>query len=175
VIPVHVAEAEPAIDAARAVVAGIDLQVGGRRPEAPCAFEQVAADAPGVNPPFVREGCKHSYWQYPITIDQSALTCTPTEFAQALSAEGIGAGVGYIGKPIYMSSIFQEHRVFGDTGCPFTCPRATPREYTEEDCPNTMEILKNIIVLACNEFYTDQEIEDYAKAINKVAKHYARG
>jgi len=144
-----------------------------RRRKAADGITKLISGAPGVNPPTVREGCKHSWWLYPITIDEAALTCTPGEFAKALSAEGISAGVGYIGKPIFMTSVFQEYKVYG-YGCPFTCKHATKREYKESDTPNTVEILRKIINLACNEFFTDKEVEDYGKAINKVARHYAR-
>ncbi len=130
-------------------------------------------DAPGVIPPFVREGCKHSWWLYALMIDQKAMKCTPAEFATALSREGIPASVGYIGKPIFTTEIFQKQRAYG-YGCPFTCPHATPREYNESDTPNTLTILANIMPLSINEFFTEQDIEDYGKAINKVARAYAK-
>ncbi|MCX6374465.1 MAG: DegT/DnrJ/EryC1/StrS family aminotransferase [Armatimonadetes bacterium] len=144
-----------------------------RRRKAADAITAGISKTPGVNPPVVREGCKHSWWLYPITIDQSVLRCTSQEFAKALSAEGISAGVGYIGKPIFMTSIFQEQKVYG-RGCPFTCEYATKREYKESDTPNTVKILENIITLQCNEFFTDKEVSDFITAINKVARHYAR-
>ncbi len=109
-----------------------------------------------------------------MTIDQSKLKCDPAKFAKALSAEGIPAGVGYIGKPIYMSPVFQDHQTYGDSGCPFTCPHANPRKYEMADCPNTVEILANIITLPCNEFFSEQDVEDIGEAIMKVAGHYKR-
>ena len=138
------------------------------------AITRGISDAPGVKVPVVREGCKHSWWQYAITIDESALTCTPVEFGQALTKEGIPAGVGYIGKPIYMNPIFLDTMTYGDSGCPFTCHRANKREYRESDCPNTMEILRTIVILACNEFYTDRDVDDIVAAVRKVAHHFAR-
>ena len=137
------------------------------------AITKGIASAPGVNPPFVREGVKHSWWLYPIMIDRKVLGITPQEFAKALTAEGIGASVGYIGKPIYMSPIFLDANTYGTLGCPFKCPHANPREYKAEDCPNTLKILENIINLSCNEFFTDKDVADYVKAINKVANHFA--
>ena len=136
------------------------------------AITERISQSPGVIPPFVREGRKHSWWLYPITIDQSVLKSSPAEFAKALSAEGIPAGVGYIGKPIYMSPVFQEALTYGDLGCPFTCPHANRREYNLSDCPNTVEILKNIITLSCNEFFTGKDVDDIGKAVEKVARHF---
>lgn len=137
------------------------------------AITKLIQDAPGIITPFVREGCKSSWWLYPLTIDQAALGCTPAEFAKALSAEGIGASVGYIGKPIFTTEIFQKQRAYG-YGCPFTCRHATPREYKESDTPNTLKILENIMPLSINEFFTEKDVEDYGKAINKVARAYAK-
>lgn len=133
---------------------------------------RLISEVPGINPPFVREGVKHSWWLYPITIDASVLNTTPQDFSKALSAEGIPASVGYIGKPIYMSPVFQEAQTYGDGGCPFKCPHANPRQYKMDDCPNTVRILENIITLPCNEFFTEQDIQDFGSAINKVAAHF---
>ncbi len=148
--------------------------VVARRRKIAEAVTKGLADAPGVNLPTVREGCKHSWWLYPITIDESLLGVTPVEFGQALSKEGIPAGVGYIGKPIYMSPMFLNTITYGDSGCPFTCPHANPREYQESDCPNTLEILRTIITLPCNEFFTDKDVNDIVTGVQKVARHFAR-
>ena len=132
------------------------------------------AEAPGVKLPVTKEGCKHTWWLYPITIDETVLKCSPKEFAAAVSAEGITADQGYIGQPIYMSPVFQDAETYGDLGCPFTCPYASPREYRLNDCPNTIEILRTIITLTCNEFFTEQDIDDIATSVIKVAKAYIR-
>jgi len=145
-----------------------------RRRKIADAITERVRQARGVIPPFVRKGVTHSWWLYPLTIDQSKLKCDPAQFAKALSAEGVPAGVGYIGKPIYMSPVFQDHQTYGDSGCPFTCPHANPRKYEMADCPNTVEILKNIITLSCNEFFSEQDVEDIGQAIRKVAGHYKR-
>lgn len=138
------------------------------------AITQRISEISGVNSPVVRDGCKHSWWLYPITIDQSVLGVSPQEFAKALSAEGIPAEQGYIGEPIYMSPLFQNAETYGDLGCPFTCPYANAREYRLPDTPNAVEILKNIVTLACNEFFTPNDVEDISNAVAKVARYYAQ-
>jgi dTDP-4-amino-4,6-dideoxygalactose transaminase len=145
-----------------------------RRRKAAEAITRGIADAPGINLPVVREGCKHSWWLYPITIDQSVLKTDPVTFGQTLSKEGIPASVGYIGKPIYMSPIFLDTVTYGDSGCPFTCHHANKREYKESDCPNTLEILKNIIIIPVNEFFTDKDVNDIVTGVQKVARHFER-
>ncbi len=146
-----------------------------RRRRAAEALTTALSDVPGVIPPKVRPGVKHSWWLYPITIDEQALRCTPKEFAQAVAAEGIGAGHGYIGKPIYMSPVLQDKATYGRSQCPFTCPfYGKERVYRPEDCPNTLEILRKIITVPCNEFFTDADIGDIAEAVSKVARAYRR-
>jgi perosamine synthetase len=129
----------------------------------------------GVNPPVVRANCKHSFWQYPFTIDEQRLTCTPKEFAAAVGAEGIPCGHGYIGQPIYMTRMLHEQTAYGTSKCPWVCQFAGRKvEYQEQDCPNTVEILRRILLLYWNENFTDQDIQDMGDALEKVAAHYRK-
>lgn len=106
-------------------------------------------------------------------IDESLIECTPKDFVKALAAEGIPAGHGYIGKPIYMSPILQEKRTYGNSQCPFSCSMyGKDITYREEDCPNAMEILRRLIVLPCNEFFSESDVNDISSAIEKVAAAY---
>jgi dTDP-4-amino-4,6-dideoxygalactose transaminase len=132
-------------------------------------------NVPGVIPPKKRSGCKSSWWLYPMMIDENMLSISPKEFAKALSAEGMGAGHGYIGKPIFMSPVLQEKATYGASQCPFVCPYyGKDITYAEADCPNTLEILRRLITLPCNEFFTDADVADVAKAIGKVASASAK-
>jgi dTDP-4-amino-4,6-dideoxygalactose transaminase len=146
-----------------------------KRRRAAKLLTEAIENVPGVIPPKVRAGCKHSWWLYPLMIDEQVLSCSPKDFARALAAEGIGAGHGYIGRPIYMSPILQDKLTYGGSKCPFTCPYyGRQRDYREEDCPNTVEILRRIITVPCNEFFTDSDVGDIAEAVNKVARAFGR-
>ena len=127
----------------------------------------------GIEPPKVPEGYKHSYWLYPIKLDPSVIRASVDEFARALKAEGIPATAGYTGIPIYMTLIFSEKRGYGGTGCPWICP-LYGREITYRRglCPRAEEILNRLITLPCNEFFTEEDIDDIANAVEKVAKYY---
>lgn len=145
-----------------------------RRRKVAAQLTGLISEVPGVKPPSERPDCKHSWWLYPITIDEKRINVSPKEFARALAAEGISAGHGYIGKPIYMSPVFQERTTYGNSGCPFTCPLyGREIKYTAQDCPNAVEILRRIITIPCNEFFTDEDVRDIATAIAKVAKAYS--
>jgi len=131
------------------------------------------AQVRGIQRPAVREGCKHSYWLYAITLQEGAFSASPAEFASALGAEGVPAGAGYIGRAIYLSPLLREKKTFGRSHHPFDCPAyGKPLEYREGDCPATEEILRRIITLPCNEKFTDKDADDIAEAVAKVADFY---
>jgi len=150
----------------------VEKAIAGRRRVAGLLTERLRALLE-IQPPVVRDGCKHSYWYYPITLRDGALRVSPREFAAAVSAEGIPASAGYIGRPIYMSPALREKRTYGRSHCPYDCPAyGKPLEYREEDCPVTLDILRRLILLPCNEMFTEKEVDDMAQAIAKVVDCY---
>ena len=95
-------------------------------------------------------------------------------FAEALSAEGIGASAGYIGKPIFLCAApLAEKRTYGDSQFPFDSAY-TDRDitYSEDMCPVTQEILDQLVMLSFNENYTDEDIDDIAGSIRKSAGRF---
>ena len=159
---------------ATAQVGKVESVVARRRAAASAVTERLAG-VPGVLTPKVREGCEHSWWQYPFMIDEQALTVSPKEFAAAVSAEGVSVGHGYIGQPIYMCQILQDKATYGKSQCPFSCPHyGKELTYKAEDCPNTLEILRRLLIAPCNELFTEKDVDDIATAITKVAKTYAK-
>jgi dTDP-4-amino-4,6-dideoxygalactose transaminase len=126
-------------------------------------------DVEGVNPPVVRRGCEHSYWYYPMTVEEEAVGMSPHEFARALSAEGIPASAGYIGRPLYLSPVLREKRTYGSSHCPYDCSRGRDIEYREGYCPEAEAILRRLILVAWNENYSEKDVDDIAEALAKVA------
>ena len=129
----------------------------------------------GVYPPKILDGVKHSFWLYPVRMDREVLKISAEEFAKALNAEGVPAGAGYIGRPIYMAPIFLEKKVYGESSCPFNCPLYGGKvEYREGLCPNAEKVLKETVTLPCNEFFTEEDVKDIANAIEKVSSYYLK-
>ena len=84
------------------------------------------------------------------------------------------AGAGYIGKPIFLcSEVLYGGRTYGDSNFPFNSPY-TDRKYEElyapGVCPNCEDILEHLVVLSLHEQMRDEEIEDMAAAVRKVAQ-----
>lgn len=126
--------------------------------------------APGLRPQRVTKGGKHTYWLYALTVEPDA-GYTPQQFAQALSAEGLAAGHGYIGAPIFRCAVaLSSKRTFGKSRLPFTLPGVPEISYDETMCPKTQELLDRIITLPMSEFFTDEDIEAMGRAIRKVAE-----
>jgi dTDP-4-amino-4,6-dideoxygalactose transaminase len=146
-----------------------------RRRRAGDMLTKLLKEVEGVNPPEIPPGSAHSYWLYPLTIDKETLKVSPEEFVRALSAEGIPAGLGYIRKPLYLFRILKDQVTYGSSHCPFDCPRYNKKVvYKEGDCPNAEKILKELITLPINEFYTEEDVYDMFKAISKVANYYRK-
>lgn len=124
---------------------------------------------PGIIPHQVNDGDTCTYWFYMLRIDEEELGCTRQEFSEALAAEGIPNSPGYIPDVVYMQPLFQHRTAYRNSHFPFDLHGTT---YERGLCPNAEDILRTAIRLPVSEFYTDEDIEDVAKAIRKVAAYY---
>lgn len=121
----------------------------------------------GVRPHTPVPGCEHSYWLFAFEVDGWD---TP-EFAKALGAEGVPAAPGYTGKPIYeCMSALAERRTFGSSGYPFSGRDGHPAvTYRPGLCPAAEEALRRQITVWPNEAFSEEDIDDLAAAVEKVA------
>ncbi|MBI2301314.1 MAG: DegT/DnrJ/EryC1/StrS family aminotransferase [Armatimonadetes bacterium] len=128
------------------------------------------ADCPGVHPQAVREGNHSTYWFYALRAVPEETGIHASKFAQALSAEGIGCGWQYIGKPIFMYEAVRRKRVYGESDFPFSLQDpAHAVRYEEGECPVCEQALDEMITIGLHEDYTEQDVEDIAAALHKVA------
>ena len=135
---------------------------------------QLIGDTPGVNPQRVPPGGELTYWLYAMAVDRDG-PYTAQQFAEALSAEGVPAGPGYIGKPIFeCAEACWTQATFGASRLPYALPQARPGiEYTEQTCPVTRDLLTRMVTLPISEFFTEHDIHDMAAAVSKVAQAFA--
>jgi perosamine synthetase len=131
---------------------------------------QKLAGIPGVYPPALQDNCDVTYWYYPVRVVESELGRPRDWFASAVSAEGVGCGT-WLGKPLYYFEVFSEGRTFGKSHYPFDSPYASRKvEYVPGLCPNAEQVMQELTVLTVHEFYTEQDVDDMAAAIRKVAE-----
>lgn len=130
-------------------------------------LSELLRDIPGVTPPPVTDGSEHSYWSFPLRIDGWPIEA----FGQALTQEGVSAGAGYIGEPIFLCmEALAAKKTFGTSTYPFDGSHGGRQiDYGRGMCPRTEEALQHMITIGFNENYTRQDIEDMAGAIHKVA------
>jgi dTDP-4-amino-4,6-dideoxygalactose transaminase len=149
-----------------AQVEKVDGVVARRHALGDLLTQQIAGLA-GVEGAPVTPGGEHTYWLYPLRVTR----WTPQRFAEALTAEGVPAGAGYIGKPIFLcAEALAQKRTFGDSQFPFSAlPPDRQVDYSEAACPRAQDALDHMVTLSLNENYTEADIADMANAIEKVA------
>lgn len=125
-------------------------------------------DVPGLVAAPVTPGGTHTYWLYPLRVKR----WKPRTFAEALTAEGVPAGGGYIGKPIFLCAEALCHfETFGRSGFPFSSKYVRERpSYDESLCPRAQDALDHMVTLGINENYTERDVEAIAGAIQKVSE-----
>jgi len=121
---------------------------------------------PGLMTPVVREGCDHVYYVYPLIVDEVRLGLPRDLFAEAVKAEGIPLGVGYV-KPLYFSPLYQNRRAPA-----FEHYRGTA-SYAPGICPVAEELhTKTLVLIAdCRPPATEEDMDDIVKAIDKVLRN----
>lgn len=125
-----------------------------------------------VYPPERTEGAEHSYWNFPLRVDEEAMGIEPGAFGNALTAEGIPTGK-WLGKPLYMFEALKDKIAFGTSKYPWAfTERGLAMEYEEGLCPNAELAAKQLQTVPVNERTTEKDIEDIATAVQKVAEHY---
>ena len=112
-------------------------------------------DIEEVNCPRYGDGYDHVYHIYTITLKLDSLKATRDELVRALLAEGIQVGVYY--RPIHLFTYFREK--YG---------------YKEGDLPVTEKVCDSLITLPMYPLLTRKDIEDIAKAVHKVIRHYRK-
>jgi len=129
------------------------------------------AGLPGIRPHQVDPGNECTYWFYMLRLVEAELTCTREEFSAALRAEGIPNSPGYIPDVVYMTPLFQNRTAYRGSHFPFDL---TGIVYRRGDCPVAERILQTAVRIPVSEFYTEQDIDDIAAAIGKVAEYYRK-
>ena len=128
----------------------------------------------GIYPHKVGEGNTCSYWFYMFRVIEEEAGVSPKEFSEALAAEGIPNGQGYV-DCIYKYDLFRKKSAYRNTHAPFDSPYyGREIEYGPGLCPKAESIHLTAVTLAVNEFYTERDIEDIVGGIRKVAGYYSR-
>jgi len=139
-----------------------------RRMELGGLLSDLLGEIGGVRPAPVTPGSEHSYWLYPLGLDEF----DSKAFAEALCAEGVPSMAGYIGRPIFMcAEACVAKKTYGASGFPFESPYTERKiEYTEQMCPNVYRVLRRMTTVGLHENYKEADVRDIARAVEKVAR-----
>ena len=149
----------------RAQLAAIEPHVAPRER----AAERLTAaldGLPGLTMPVVRDGCRHNYYCWVALYDAAVTGVDRSIWSQALAAEGVPHGTGYVA-PLYTLPVFTQRRAIGRDGYPFSL---SERRYDWGLCPTAERLWRDEIVLfePCAWQLGDAEVDRLASAFRKV-------
>jgi dTDP-4-amino-4,6-dideoxygalactose transaminase len=135
-------------------------------------LSELLADAPGIIPHKVLPKAYATYWFYLLGLDWQVLNGDLPTIAQALQAEGVGAWLD--NRTVLHWPLFAEPQA-NPWACSFTCPLYEGTvDYRLENYPGVQQAISSQLRLQLNEWWTAKDVRETAKAIRKVAAHFAR-
>ena len=156
----------------RAQLKKLEGIVEGRRSVA-ARWDRAVRNVRGLHPARPPEGCRSSYWFYPLRVEKEEMGCDRDTFVKALNAEGIPCYGPYVPRPKYLEPLFTERHAFFRTSCPFDCQYASRRiEYKPGLCPKAEHLIESTLVVPCKEWFGEEDAEETAAAIEKVGRFY---
>jgi len=112
-----------------------------------------------------------SYWLVLMHVDESRLSVNKEQFSSAVAAEGVPIDPHY-DYIVYEGPWFRERATYGRSACPWTCPHYDHDVQYEHSCPNARRAIDAHAILHVHECYTTREIDDIARALQKVERAY---
>ncbi len=146
--------------------------IASRRSQLGNLFTQELAGIPGIATHAVHPEDRCVYWFYLARMAPEKLRCDRTTLVKALAAEGVSVTAGYIPVPLYGMPMFQNHSFFAGHW-PIKELGLTTMDYSKVNLPETEAILKTCLRFPITEAMNEDYIRAVAKAVRKVAKHYA--
>ena len=94
-------------------------------------------DMPGIQPAYVAPECEHVYHIYsPTFVPEEVEGVSRETYVEALVAEGVPMGLGYVRVPIHLRPRHQDRQYFYGKNCPWSCTHARRDVvYERGDCP----------------------------------------
>jgi len=120
----------------------------------------------GLTPPTVYPYVKHVYYVFSIKYDETRIGIPRDKFVQAVSAEGIPVGAGYV-KPLYLNPIYHETKpfIYNYFGQDIS--------YDKGICPVTERLYEKELILipVCRSPATMEDMDDIVLAVDKVLEN----
>ena len=129
-----------------------------------------------ITPQKVRDGVTHTYWSLSFTIDTAILNCTATEYAEAVSAEGIPTSGPYLLTPeigpLNKNPFLSKPDLYGKSKFPLDYNREIQVNYKETKLPYGNQLMSRNVNFDMTPSYDDNYIEKVIEAHHKVVNDY---
>ena len=132
-------------------------------------------DLPTVSLPPLVSGGEAVYWFLRMRFHADQATCDKETYAQALIAEGLPVNASYRAALPHTQSWFEERRVFGAPGYPWSSPDYKGDPTRRFPCPNAQAVMETHFNLHFHENWGEQEIEDAIAIFQRVDAYFRRG
>jgi hypothetical protein len=97
---------------------------------------------------------------------------TARSMVRALLAEGIPAAQMYDGEPVYLNPALMARRTASGKGGPWDCAEhPTSARYRRGMCPRTEDLAARSVTVGIGPAFSDQDCDDVAAGVRKVAMH----
>jgi perosamine synthetase len=149
----------------------LDQMIAQRVAMAKLLTEQIV-DVPGVRSPVTTPHACHTYWKFPLIIDEKVIRGGVDAFAKRLREQGVFCAPRYVQKPAFECQVLRERVTFGRSQFPF---EGEHREgdaavvYDRADTPGAIQALSHIVVLPWNERYTTEHVDFVSEVVREAA------
>lgn len=147
------------------------LKIVGKRRAFVKMLKDKGLDKSGViDIPELLPNAEHSYWWWRLGVDAGKLTCTKTEFCEALLAEGLLLAPDYSFALPYTFDWFKNRK----NKHPWNNPLYMGNSEQEPKTPNAFMTTKNYFNLNISESWGEKEANDIIAIIKKVENAYLK-
>lgn len=125
-------------------------------------------------PPLV-SGALAVYWFLRMKFNGPNANCDKNTYVAALLTEGLPVTGSYLSALPHLQSWFQERRVFGASGYPWTSPDYKGDIGRCFPCPNAAAVMETHFNLQIHENWGVREVEDAIAILDRVDSYFRRG
>ena len=131
----------------------------GQRQAMAARLSEGLADLDGIELPQSAEGSSHTFWKYPLLIDDGRIVGGTGAMGAGLRSRNIACAPRYIQKPAFECAVIRDQQTFGKSRFPFTLARPEAVDYAAERFPGTYRLLQRILVLPWSERYEEPHVD----------------
>lgn len=145
-----------------------------RRRSLVARIAEAISDLEVVSLPPQPAGAEPSYWFLRMQFHQENAVCDKETFCRALAAEGVLLSSSYRHAVPHLMDWYRRRAAFGTSGYPWASPAYRGDPNREFPTPNALSAMETCFNLTLYESWGEQEADDIAAALRKVARAFGR-